>query len=454
MKRKLVILGIGESGIGAALLGRAHDYDVFLSDVSTEIRSEYEDELAKYDLKYELGGHTWSELESADVLVKSPGIPSSIELIQKLRQSGKEIVSEIEWGYRNINPHAKIIAITGSNGKTTTTSLCYQIFKDQDLDVASVGNIGYSFCRQIALEPKEIYILEISSFQLDDIQDFKPHISVLLNITPDHLDRYDFDLNKYAAAKFRIFENQTPFDYLVYNADDPIIEEYIKNKTPEPQLIPFKMKKELEENKPGYSYVDDQGKLTIHIDGKEDLILDKGDLKLRGKHNLYNTMAAGIPARIMDLRKESIRQSMMDYKGLEHRLEYVATIRGVEYINDSKATNLNSVWYALECMTRPTVLILGGVDKGNDYKIILDLVKEKVKHIVALGVDNEKIVDFFSREGLAVKDTHSMGAAVQASAEIALNGDAVLLSPACASFDLFDNYQDRGEQFKTIVMSM
>ncbi len=454
MNKKLVILGIGESGIGAALLGRAQGYDVFLSDASPKLKPEYENELRENDLRYELGGHTWAELEPADILVKSPGIPSSIPIIRDLKKAGKEIISEIEWGYRNMNSDATLIAITGSNGKTTTTALTYQIFKDQGMDVASVGNIGYSYCRQIVSDPKKIYILEISSFQLDDIVDFKPHISVLLNITPDHLDRYGNDLKNYAAAKYRIFENQNDSDYFIYNADDDLIKEYLNTITPQPKLIPFSMNKGLEENQPGYSFIDDEGKLTIHIDGKEDLKVDKDELGLRGKHNLYNTMAAGIPARIMDLRKEKIRQSMMDYKGLEHRLEFVAMVRGVEYINDSKATNLNSVWYALECMTRPTVLILGGVDKGNDYKIILDLVKEKVKHIVAMGVDNEKIVDFFTREGIQVKDTHSMGAAVQASAELALSGDCVLLSPACASFDLFDNFQDRGEQFKIIVNSM
>ncbi len=454
MQKKVTILGIGESGIGAAMLAKAKGYEVFMSDKSKKISPEHLQELQELDLAYETGMHTEARVLSSDIIVKSPGIPTGISLLEAARQKGIEVMGEIEFAYRHRNPDSTLVAITGSNGKTTTTSLCYTILKQAELDVAMVGNIGYSYARQIAIEPREIYVLEISSFQLDDISTFRPDIAILLNITPDHLDRYDYDINKYAHSKLRLLLNLTAEDYFIHNLDDAISQQALTPLTIKPKQITMSMKKAFKDQNNGESYVNDQGNLIINVDGKSEFAMPVNKLGMEGKHNIYNSMAAAIPARIMDIRNEKIRQSLMDYKGLPHRLEYVATVRGVDYINDSKATNLNSVWYALECMNRPTVLILGGVDKGNDYNVILDLVNEKVKSIIALGLDNEKLADFFSRNNIAVKEAKSMGAAIQLAADVSLPGDTVLLSPACASFDLFDNYEDRGNQFKSIVKTL
>ncbi len=454
MAELISILGIGESGIGAALLARARGFDVFMSDKSDSISLSLMQELQEHGFDYELGQHTEDKILDSLFIIKSPGIPSNIPLLQQATEKGLEVMGEIEFAYRHRNPDSTIIAITGSNGKTTTTSLCYEILKNADQDVASVGNIGYSFARQVALDPRAIYVLEISSFQLDDIISFRPDVAVLLNITPDHLDRYDNDIQKYAQSKFRIVQNQTEQDYFIHNLDDALSRESIQTLTLKPKEITISMKKAFKDQNNGESYVDNDGNLIISLDGKSDFKMPTDKLGLKGQHNIYNSMAASIPARIMDIRNEKIRQSLMDYKGLPHRLEYVATVKGVDYINDSKATNLNSVWYALECMTRPTVLILGGVDKGNDYNIVLDLVQTKVKNIIALGLDNEKIVRYFTDKNVSVKEAKSMGTALQYATDITLPGDVVLLSPACASFDLFDNYEDRGNQFKSIVKAL
>ncbi len=454
MSKMVTILGIGESGIGAAMLASVRGYDVFLSDKSQKVNPVHLQDMEEQGFAFELGTHSEDRILESDMIVKSPGIPSKIPLIKKAKERGIQVLGEIEFAYQHRNPGCKIIAITGSNGKTTTSSLCYEIFKNDSQDVALVGNIGYSFAKQIALKPKSIYIIEVSSFQLDDIVSFRPDIAVLLNITPDHLDWYENDVYKYAQSKLRIISNQTKDDIFIHNLDDNISQEVLTPLTINPQQITISMKKAFKDQNKGESFVDNDGNLIITIDGKSKTEIPTDKLGLRGQHNIYNSMAASIPARIMDIRNEKIRQSLMDYKGLPHRLEYVSTVKGVDYINDSKATNLNSVWYALECMNRPTVLILGGVDKGNDYNIILDLVKEKVKSIVALGLNNEKITSFFSEHKIAVKEAGSMGTAIQLARDISLPGDVVLLSPACASFDLFDNYEDRGDQFKSIVKSL
>ncbi len=454
MQKIVSILGIGESGIGAGLLAHKLGYKVFFSDKSEDVDASYIKEMQDQGFEYELGQHDTERILTSDFIIKSPGIPPHIPILQEANNAQIPVLGEIEWAYRHMNEEAKIIAVTGSNGKTTTTSLCYRILKDQDVDVALVGNIGYSFARQIALDPKDFYVLEVSSFQLDDTIDFRPDIAILLNITPDHLDRYGYDMHKYIDSKFQITKNQTPSDHFIYNLDDEMIVTKINTLTVQPLQTVFTMNKAFNDQYNGESYIDSDGNLIITMQGREDFSVRVDKLGLRGRHNTYNSMAASIPARIMDLRNEKIRKSMMDYKGLEHRLEFVATVKGVDYINDSKATNLNSVWYALECMNTPTILILGGVDKGNDYNIIYDLVKEKVKDIIALGVDNEKITSFFEEKKMPVKVASSMGTAISLARDIALPGDTVLLSPACASFDLFDNYEDRGHQFKNIVKSL
>lgn len=443
--KRLVVLGAAESGIGAALLGKQQGWDVFVSD-GGKIKQHYKEELGAAGISFEEGLHTESEILNADCVVKSPGIPDKVAIVKKVREAGIEVCSEIEFGFR-YKGESKIVAITGSNGKTTTTSLTYHLFKEAGYDVALVGNIGYSFAKQIAEQPREWYVMEVSSFQLDDIHTFRPDVAVLLNITPDHLDRYDYKFENYIHAKFKIAENQKEGDYFVVNYDDPVISQYITTHFFQSTTIFFTMSEHNITNEGGFTNDD---KMNIRFNGEE-LNMSIHDLSIKGKHNQYNSMAAGISAHIAGIRKEKIRESFTSFKGLEHRLEFVATVRGVDFVNDSKATNVNSVWYALESMTKPTILILGGQDKGNDYNEIAELVKEKVKAIVCMGMDNAPIHAAFDSMIETVVDTQSAKDAVNAAYALAEKGDVVLLSPACASFDLFANYEDRGEQFKDAV---
>ena len=446
MGKQLIILGAGESGVGAAILAKAKGYVVFVSDGGA-ISKPYEAELMQHGIAYESGSHSMERILQADEVVKSPGIPEKAAVVKAIRARGIPVISEVEFAYR-YKGDSKIIGITGSNGKSTTTSLIYAICKAGGLDCALVGNIGYSIARQVAIDPKPLYVAEISSFQLDDIVTFRPDIAVLVNITEDHLDRYNYQFENYINAKFRITENQQPGDYCIYCADDEVTvanQHKFSNLT---NLLPFTMKKEVRQG----AYIKDE-EMLIKVKEQE-VRMSIHDFALKGKHNQYNTMAAGIAATVLDIRKDKIREAIQTFESLEHRMEPVATIRGVEYINDSKATNINSTWYALESMTKPTVLILGGVDKGNDYTVIEDLVTEKVKAIICMGVDNAKIHEAFAGKVPAIVDADSAKAAVMAAYKLAEKGDAVLLSPACASFDLFKNYEDRGTQFKMAVKEL
>ena len=379
--------------------------------------------------------------------MKSPGIPEKNELVKRIRSKGIPVISEIELAYR-YKGDSKIVAITGSNGKSTVTSLTYHMCKTAGLDCALVGNIGYSFAKQVAEDPKTLYVAEISSFQLDDIKDFRPDVALLLNITEDHLDRYEYKFENYIKSKFKIIENQQAGDYFIYCADDEVIMQHLKTITIKSNSMPFSMNQEFKQG----AWIKGD---TMTIKATEDVIvMSVFDFTLKGKHNKYNNMAAGIAAATIGIRKEKIRESVATFTNLEHRLEYVSTVRGVEFINDSKATNVNSAWYALESMTKPTILILGGVDKGNDYSIMDDMVKEKVKAIVCMGLDNTKIHAAFAGIVTTIVDTNSAADAVKAAFQLAESGDSVLLSPACASFDLFKNYEDRGRQFKKAVMDL
>lgn len=446
MSKRLVILGGGESGVGAAILGKQKGYDVFLSDGGA-IKEVYRKELNDNKIDFEEGLHSEEKILQADEVMKSPGIPEKNELVKKIRKKGISIISEIEFAYR-YKGNSKIIGITGSNGKTTTTALTYHICKHAALDVALVGNIGYSFAKQVAEDPKEWYVAEISSFQLDDIKTFKPDVAILTNITEDHLDRYDYKFENYIDSKFRIAMNQDKNDYFIYCADDEVTMQYIERYKINSNPLPFSMKQEPQNG----GFIKD-GQMTVRT-GSEYVTMSIYDFALKGKHNQYNTMAAGIAASTIGLRKDKIREAIQSFEALEHRMEYVSTIRGVEFINDSKATNVNSTWYALESMTKPTILILGGVDKGNDYASMMELVKEKVKAIVCMGTDNRKIHEAFGSEVELIVNTSSAKEAVQAAFHFANKGDVVLLSPACASFDLFKNYEDRGKQFKEAVRDL
>ncbi len=446
MKELVIILGAGESGVGAALLAKQKGYDCLVSDAGA-LKPAHREELIKAGIAFEESGHDEERIRKASLVVKSPGIPEKNELVKKIRAAGIQVISEIEFAYRFIG-NSKVIAITGSNGKTTTTALTYHICKQAGLDCALVGNIGYSFARQVAEAPKPWYIAEISSFQLDDIVSFRPQVAILTNITEDHLDRYDYQFRNYINSKFRITENQQASDYFIYNEDDEVTMQYIKDFSILSNPLPISMRKELlhgafiKDNQMTVATADERYQMSIY------------DFALKGKHNQYNTMAAGLAASVIGLRKEKIREAIQSFEALEHRMEPVALVRGVEFINDSKATNVNSTWYALESMTKPTVLILGGIDKGNDYSLILDLVKEKVKAIVCMGVDNRKIHEAFQNQVPVIVNTGSAIEAVQAAFQLSTKGDAVLLSPACASFDLFKNYEDRGRQFKEAVRDL
>lgn len=446
MRKRMVILGAGESGVGAALLAKQKEYDVFVSDASV-INPVFKNELILNRIDFEEGMHTREKIFTANLVMKSPGIPEKNDLIQELRKREIEIISEIEFAYR-YKEGSKIIAITGSNGKTTTTAMVYHICKEAALDCAMVGNIGYSFARQVATEPKKLYVVEVSSFQLDDIKTFRPEIAILTNITEDHLDRYEYNFENYIKSKFSIIKNQTENDVFIYNADDEITIKYLNKFLNKSNPLPFSMRQEL----PQGAYITNA---EMHIKWQqEEMNMSVEDFAVKGKHNQYNTMAAGLSAVVMDIRKEKIRDAVQTFESLEHRMETVATIRGVEFINDSKATNTNSTWYALESMTKPTILILGGVDKGNDYSFLKELVKEKVKAIVCMGKDNRKIHDAFGNEVELMVNTENASDAVQAAFHFANKGDVVLLSPACASFDLFKNYEDRGNQFKEAVKDL
>ncbi|MEP6948405.1 MAG: UDP-N-acetylmuramoyl-L-alanine--D-glutamate ligase [Ginsengibacter sp.] len=446
MKERMIILGAGESGVGAALLAQQKGYEVFVSDASL-INPVFKNELVLNGIEFEEETHTEVKIFAAALVVKSPGIPEKNKIIRELRQRGTEIISEIEFAYR-FKGDSKIIAITGSNGKTTTTAMIYHICKEAELDCAMVGNIGYSFARQVAKEPKKIYVAEISSFQLDDIKTFRPDVAVLTNITEDHLDRYEYNFENYIKSKFNIIKNQTENDVFIYNADDEITIKNLDKFLNRTHPLPISMRKLLPEG----AYILNS---EMHIKWQgEEMTMSVEDFTVRGKHNQYNTMAAGLSAVVMDIRKEKIRIAIQTFQSLAHRMETVATIKGVEFINDSKATNTNSTWYALESMTKPTILILGGVDKGNDYSFIKDLVKEKVKAIVCMGIDNRKIHESFGNEVELIVNTDNAKDAVQAAFHFANKGDAVLLSPACASFDLFNNYEDRGKQFKEAVKDL
>jgi UDP-N-acetylmuramoylalanine--D-glutamate ligase len=446
LAKKLVILGAGESGVGTALLAKQKGYEVFVSDGGA-IKPNFQKELEENAIEFEAGSHSVERILGADEVMKSPGIPEKSEMVKAIRAKGIPVVSEIEFGYR-YKGNSKIAAITGSNGKSTTTALLYHICKLVNEDVAMVGNIGYSFARQIAQAPKALYIIEVSSFQLDDIQYFKPEIAILLNITEDHLDRYDHQFENYIKSKFRIIENQTAEDYFIYCIDDETIVKHLELLTINTNPLPFSMKQEVK--KGGY-IKNDQMMLKIQ---EERVTMSIYDFALKGKHNAYNTMAASIAATTLGIRKEKIREAVSNFHSLEHRMEFVATVRGVDFINDSKATNVNSTWYALESMQKNTVLILGGVDKGNDYELIADLVKEKVKAIVCMGTDNKKIIEFFKDKVKTIVEVDSAKKAVNASFKLAEKGDLVLMSPACASFDLFKNYEDRGRQFKESVKEL
>lgn len=446
MTKKLVVLGGGESGVGAAILGKAKGMKVFLSDMG-KIAPKYKQALDDAAIEWEEGTHTEALILDADEVVKSPGIPPSAPMIQKIVSKNIPVISEIELAGRYTD--AKMVCITGSNGKTTTTMLTYHILKSAGINVGLAGNVGQSLAWQVAYEKHDVYVVELSSFQLENMYEFKAHIAVLMNITPDHLDRYDYKMQNYINAKFRILQNLTSQDAFIFWQDDPVIEAQLRNIETQAQLFPFAENQEVNSK----SYIDAENNMIINTPATS-LTMPRADLALSGLHNLYNSMAAGLSACLLDVAKEDIRRALSNFEGVEHRLEYVDTIDGVRYINDSKATNVNSCWYALESVPKNTILILGGKDKGNDYTEIEPLVKEKVKAIVCMGKDNQKLLDFFSGKVDIISDTHSIEEAVAECARIAQSGDTVLLSPCCASFDLFKSYEDRGRRFKDTVKAL
>lgn len=439
--KRIVVLGGGESGSGAAVLAKVKGYDVFLSDRSP-IKENYKALLRSYDIPWEEGSHTEDQILNADEVIKSPGIPETAPIMIEIIKRGIPVISEIEFAGRFTN--AKMICITGSNGKTTTTLLTYHILKTGGLSVGLAGNVGKSLALQVATENFDYYVIELSSFQLDNMYEFKANIAVLLNITPDHLDRYNYEMQNYVDAKFRIIQNQTEKDAFIYWNDDPIIRREVTMHPPKARMYPF-----AESGEHLSACVESHHMIVKTISRHFEIGLD--ELALEGKHNLLNSMAASLSANILDIKKEEIRAALTDFQGVEHRLEKVAQIAGVDYINDSKATNVNSCWYALQSMKRPVILIIGGKDKGNDYSEIEQLVKEKVKALVFLGVDNSKLHTFFGNMEKPIYDASSMKEAVKAASKFAETGDIVLLSPCCASFDLFQSYEDRGTQFKSCV---
>jgi UDP-N-acetylmuramoylalanine--D-glutamate ligase len=440
----IVVLGAAESGVGSAILAKVKGYEVFVSDAG-KINDAAKIDLSKYAIDFEEEHHTVDRILSADLVVKSPGIPESAPIVKALRAKAIHVVSEIE--FARPFSKGKTVCITGSNGKTTTTLWIHHILKKAGLDVGLAGNIGHSYAKQVALDDHQWYVLELSSFQLDDMFDFKADIAVLTNISPDHLDRYNYNMDHYVAAKFRILQNMTASDYFIYNADDPTIAQWLLAHSCQATMVPFSITKPTDFG----GYLSNE-QLIINI--KTTTTMSIHELALKGKHNAQNALAAGIAARLLEIRTSLVRESLMDFENVEHRLEFVAKINGIEFINDSKATNINAAWYALESMDKPTVWIVGGVDKGNDYSELEALVKEKVKAIVCLGENNEKIKEAFSGIVDQLVETSSAKEAVLAAYQLAKNDETVLLSPACASFDLFKNYEDRGNQFKQAVRGL
>lgn len=445
MKKRAVILGAAESGVGAAILARKQGFDVFVSDKSA-IKDKYRDELVTRQIEFEEGNHSEEKILNADLVVKSPGIPDKAPMIKLLKEKGIPVISEIEFAGRYTS--AKKICISGSNGKTTTTLLTYHMFQKAGLNVGLAGNVGQSMAWQVAECDYDYYVIELSSFQLDGLYEFKADVAVLLNITPDHLDRYDYKMQNYIDSKFRITQNQTSDDIFIWCSDDPVLKHEMSVRKPGARCIPFGLGAPPAE---GAGIIDN----NLIINWEQNIFtMSILDIALQGNHNMYNSMAAGISGMAVNIRNEKIRESLADFKGVEHRLERFLKVHGIEFINDSKATNINSTWYALESMTQPTVWIVGGIDKGNDYSELYDLVKSKVKAIVCLGVDNSKILEAFKNVGVDMVETQSMEDAVRSAYFLAKNGDTVLLSPACASFDLFENYEDRGHQFKQAVREL
>ncbi|MCE2742397.1 MAG: UDP-N-acetylmuramoyl-L-alanine--D-glutamate ligase [Fluviicola sp.] len=443
--KKISILGAGESGVGAAILAKKQGWEVFVSDFGS-IKDEFKNELTENGFNWEEGKHSEDIILNSDLIIKSPGIPDKAPIIKKLKEKGIKIISEIEFG--GYYSKAKTICITGSNGKTTTTMLTYHILKKAGLNVGLAGNVGKSYAKQIANDDFDIYVLELSSFQLDDMFEFKADIAVLMNITPDHLDRYNYEMQNYVDSKFRILQNQTNENWFIFNYDDPIIQAEISKREIKAKQAPFSMNKQLEIG--GYAT---EEQITINTNNKQ-FIMSIHELALKGKHNAQNSLASGIAAKILEIRSESVRESLSDFVNVEHRLEFVAKVHGIEFINDSKATNINSTWFALESMDKPTVWIVGGVDKGNDYNELMALVKEKVKAIICLGEDNSKIIEAFTGVVDTIVEAKSAFEAVSYGYRLARKDETVLLSPACASFDLFENYEERGNMFKQAVRGL
>ncbi|TPN85840.1 UDP-N-acetylmuramoyl-L-alanine--D-glutamate ligase [Aquimarina algicola] len=447
MKNKglLVVLGAGESGVGTAILGKKEGFDVFVSDKGT-ITDSYKEVLRNFEIEWEEEQHTENKILKASIVMKSPGIPDQVQIVQKLLKNKVPVVSEIEFASRYTN--ARIVGITGSNGKTTTTMLAHYILKHGGLDINMAGNIGDSFAKQVALNDAPYYVLELSSFQLDGIVDFVPHIAILTTITPDHLDRYEHNFDNYIASKFRIVKNQTENDYFIYNADDEVIVRYLKENPIRSRLLPFSLTKKIENG----AYIENEN-IIIQIDNNK-IIMPTKELALSGNHNVKNAMAAATASHLLKIRKTTIRECLENFHGVEHRLENVLKINNVQYINDSKATNVNATFYALDAMKSSTIWIVGGVDKGNDYTELYSLVNEKVKAIICLGIDNSKIINAFGNCVDNIVETQTMKDAVDIAYKLAERNDNVLLSPACASFDLFKNYEDRGRQFKEAVREL
>ena len=446
MNSRIVILGAGESGVGSAILAQAKGFDVFVSDMSA-IKPKYKEELERRGIPYEELQHTEELILNASEVIKSPGIPEKAPIIKALRAQGTPIVSEIEFASRYTD--AKTICITGSNGKTTTTMLTYHILCEAGYNVGLAGNVGRSFAWQVAEQSFDYYVIELSSFQLDGMYDFRADVAILLNITPDHLDRYEYKFQNYIDSKFRILQNMTTAQTFVYWSEDPVVKAEIEKRTLPMSQAPF----DIAQKEGNIAWIENE-QLMINFEN-EPLKMDTNDITIKGTHNMYNSMAAAVAANVMGVRNETIRRSLATFQGVEHRLEYVATIRGVRYINDSKATNVNSCWYALQSMKTPVVLILGGTDKGNDYSEIASLVREKVHTLIFMGLDNKKLNEFFTlNSNCKIVDTNNLEDAVRAAYEVAQKGDTVLLSPCCASFDLFKNYEDRGEQFKAAVKKL
>ena len=442
---RLVILGAGESGVGTALFGKKEGYDIFVSDFGS-ISEKYQQILNDEKIEWEQQQHTESKILNADVVVKSPGIPDKAPIVKKLHERGVKVISEIEFVYQFAKNTS--IAITGSNGKTTTTMLTYHLLKQEGLNVGLAGNIGESYAKQVAIDPEKLFVLELSSFQLDGNINYNPHIAIITNISPDHLDRYEYKYENYIASKFRITMNQTEKDYLIYDADDEAINNWLKNNLTKAQLVPFSLTKKFEKG----AYLEDNN--IIAMINNEKMTVPVAEIAIEGKHNVKNAMAATLVAQMMRVRKQTIRESLSNFQNAEHRLEKVAKINKVQYINDSKATNVNATYFALESMNTPTVWIVGGVDKGNDYDELMTFVHEKVKAIICLGIDNTKIINAFSPIVDLIVEASSMEEAVKLASKASEEGDTVLLSPACASFDLFTSYEDRGTQFKNEVQKL